>query len=165
MKQSNWKPIVIVSAVLVLIAGAIWYLIFAGILIVQFKSSESVVRASPIVCDSGVVREYNETALTPVIEEGDRIKLGERINSQVATLKAAHSNFSEDATCVFIAYSGAIATGNAEAAQQFVDTISELAKKYQYPSSQLVDVMGIESMQVRVDALTPSEGDSQLGSG
>ncbi|MGH7218575.1 MAG: hypothetical protein ACREGE_03995 [Candidatus Microsaccharimonas sp.] len=165
MKQSNWKPIVTISAVLVLIAGVIWYLIFAGILVVQFKSSEGVVRASPIVCDAEVVKEYNEIALTPVIEEGDRVKLGERINSQVATLKEAHGNFNEDATCIFIAYSGAIATGNAEAAQQFVDAITELAEKYQYPSSQLVDVMGLESMQVRVDALMPSEGDSQLGSG
>lgn len=165
MKQMNWKPIVIIGTVLVLIAGVIWYLIFTGILIVQFKSSEAVVRASPIVCDAAVVKEYNEIALTPAIEEGDRVKIGERINQQVADLKAEHSNFSEDATCIFIAYSGAIATANAEAAQQFVDTISELAKKYQYPSSQLVDVMGLESMQVRVDALTPSEGESQLGSG
>jgi hypothetical protein len=165
VKQSNWKPIVITGAVLVLIVGVIGYLIYAGILVVQFKSSEEVVRASPIVCDAKVVENYNEIALTPVKEEGDRLKIGERINNQVSDLKAEHSNFDDDATCVFIAYSGAIASANAETAQQQVDRIGELAKKNQYPSIQLVDVMGLESMQVRVDALTPSEGDSQLGSG
>lgn len=165
MKQSNWKPVVITGAVLVLIAGVIWYLIYAGILVVQFKSSEEVVRASPIVCDAKVVEKYNEIALTPVMEDGDRLKIGERINKQVSDLKAEHDNFNEDATCVFIAYSGAIASANAEAAQQQVDRISELAKKNQYPSVHLVDVMSFESMQVRVDALTPSEGESRLGSG
>lgn len=152
--------ILAVIALLVAGAGVALGYIYVGI---KQPAQETLSRVS--ICSDSDVDKYNELANTPVRDNSELPAKAEKIQSFVDELKA-DPNFSDDATCVFMAYTAAVTAQDADAAQKQFDTLKGLAGETIYPSNRIIDISSIESMQARINALnSPETNSSELGSG
>lgn len=136
-----------------------------GFIYIGVKQPNQTAANIVTVCTTSDIDKYNEIAELPVKNDEELVSKGERLQRYVDSIKS-RSGFSSDATCAYMSYTAAVLTKDIDAAQTNIDTVTERAKDGVYPSANLIDLMGIESMQIRVDALkTPSGNGSEMGSG
>lgn len=119
------------------------------------------------VCTQSDIDAYNAIVLTFPANEAEQDKKISDFSSLATTIKQ-REGFSDDASCVFMAYSVAIQEGNQNEAQAHYATLVTLNEKGLFPINTILDVTSLQSMKDRIDALqyVESEDDqSQLGSG
>lgn len=140
-----------VSFVAVVIA-LVGYL--TGFLYVGVKQPAQAVANRSVVCDSATVGRYNQIMSVPTKDNAGRTEKAKNLQQYVNQIKSK-AGFSDDPTCVYIAFSSAILSADQNDAKTQLASIKSFADKGVYPSLSLIDIMGTDSMQSRIDALTP----------
>ncbi len=123
-----------------------------GYVYVGIKQPAQVTQNRAIACSAQDIKEYNETVVTFVSTEDQLRDKAMKQQSKVDSLKKV-SGFSQDPTCVFMEYSAAVANNDEQAAQRALSSLEGFSKEGLYPSNELFDIVSLDSMHSRVEAL------------
>lgn len=137
-----------------------------GYLHISVKQPTESVVATSRVCDDKVIDAYNVLVVSFPTNEADQKAKSEKIQQQLSNIKEK-SDYDQDPTCLFIAYRAALDAEDTEAAEKNLNAIKKLADNGSFPSNELFDIVSIDSMEARVEALkNPEEpGTNPMGSG
>jgi len=152
--------IVVLAAIAIGVGTALGY-IYGGT-----KQPAQAVRLHTTVCETADIEKYNKFVTTlPTNEEEQKQKAAD-MQVQVDALKKKE-HFDQDPTCVFIAYSAAVAASNVNEAQSLHDALADFSAKGIFPSNKLLDVVSLDSMQARIEGLknVDASGLNPMGSG
>lgn len=150
----------VIAVVALLIAMAF------GVVRVSTVASGEASQDRTAVCKLQDITRYNEFVTTFATSEAEEQKHATELQAFSDDL-AKRGGYAADPTCRFIEYSAAIASGNADAAQAAVTAIESFSKNGEYPNNQLLDIVSVQSMKDRIEALKSAgqEVDEPLGSG
>lgn len=135
---------IIVTIILVLVAGGAGLAWFLGYLTVTIKEPSQHFVLQTSVCDDTVVTRYNEAVSTSSYDD------------YTTKLKAVFEDVDKlpdheaDATCLFVAYRYYTSQGVSENAKRVVTLIEQHANEGRYPSNKLTDLESIDQIKKRV---------------
>jgi len=137
-----------------------------GYVYIGIKQPAQVTQNRAVACSAQDIKEYNETVVTFVSTEDQLRDKAVKQQAKVNTLKKV-SGFDQDPTCVFMEYSAAVANNNVQAAQSALSSLEGFSKDGLYPSNELFDVVSLDSMHDRIEALknVDKENTETRGSG
>lgn len=163
-KQGIFKKILVIIgslAVTVLVIAGILYGL--GILKMSLQvGSAGAGSVHTIVCDYGIVADYNKILATSVTSKEENDAVTESL-TQFAKKVQEKSDYAQDPACLYISYNAAYRAGDMAAATGYVDKIDVLAKENAFIDSRLNGIQSISQMRMMIEA--QKGGSSALGSG
>jgi hypothetical protein len=131
--------------------------ILTGFLYIGIKQPAQTVANYSTVCDASVIGKYNQLMGAPTKDDAARTEKAKSLQQFIDQTKSK-PNFSNDPTCAYMAFSSAILASNQDDAKAQLAIVKRFSEQGIYPNISLIDVMSVDSMQSRIDALTPVKG-------
>ncbi len=152
--------VVILAAVAAIVAASLGY-VYAGI-----KQPSSTVSLHTSICEKSDIEKYNKLLVVFPANEAQQ-------NKKIADFKALGSDvkgkadYLKDPNCVFMAYGVAVQERNQADARTHYEALVALSEDEVYPSTDILDVVSLQSMKDRVESLKNPEEiqKSPMGSG
>ena len=158
-KKANIPKIFwVITVLFVLLVGAVGYLYATKQLVLAIGATDKdAVTVISRACTKATIKIYNDA---------NTVEAGEQRATALKNAFDAVNNtpeYASDPNCVYIRYVYFIELKDTASAQKEVDTLSALAKKNLYATSELTLVQPIESLQRTVDILKLPEGQTPTG--
>lgn len=137
-------------AVLVMIIGAVVYMIFTDRIVVTIKQPSDRVVTVVTVCDDSLVDSYNEQiALSAEADTTVRDAAMASLDG-ISSAIAAKDNYQEDPSCVYMRFKVALQKFDHTTAQEMATTLESLSNEDRFPSMRIDGLMDIEAVKSNV---------------
>lgn len=166
MKNSVKISLRVVSVLAIVTVIVFGIAALLGYVRIDIRQPGQVAKNSDAVCDSQDIQAYNKFVTMFTANDQEQKDKAAQMQAQLDTLKKKRG-FAEDPSCVFIEYAAAIVGNNAEVAEQKYAALEAFSKKGLYPSNEILDIVSLNSMKDRIEALknADKEKNDPRGSG
>lgn len=153
-----WTILSILSVLAVIAVVALYSLGY-----LKINTTTKAVTNSYTVCDLAIVQQFNTIIASNVSSQEELDAIDAKVIDFAKTVQSK-AGYSDDPTCLFISYSGAVRTNTPSSATEFIDKIDNYAKQGRFIDSRINGILSVEQMRSIIQVKTqPITGDGGEG--